>query len=1855
MFCIILPSVVVGDADGDCPGDDPEEHNHIDCVSDPTEDCTLTQEDCGDITMYRRCDPGGGLVFDEITSSLGWVVCVGETNIELTASGSDADYKYEQTATQSLNETDCACEPNDDWTDTDSEPQDVEGNFSAEWTLEDNLTDSDVDDALSITITANDNSGNYDVEAKLVDTGGDESECDEGSYIDDDSESITETMTVFKPTGISINKGKRHSSASSVGHEVYLNVVGDNATVTVQTSPANALSGGYDGNCWSFTGGTEGSNPGERNLALSSAGSTEFNASCSEDSASAQTLTNITVEVSSLETENEGELIEPNEGEENGGDGESDDDSVLYVASLRDSDSDANIDVIAATLNPATTTPGNEEIMPEDLPEGEWSFTGGEDGDDDLHRELSLTTSGEYTFTATCGNSEKTLIYKVIEIDTLEPEEGIEVANYAATFGDDDEPVRLFVICPDPEEENTSANIIATPKPVVPQEELPSDWTWEEGGPASEEQLFDSLMINTGEYLRADLKCGVSRKVTDVVIPKFTVLNEEDENYLRNRLFLDVTPKVTDDEETHPLLEGAYKLTWTDGNYVRIFNSPTGEDGEIEQEEQIAVCASEFPMVLWVEYSKCKEIDYKVKLIYEIDIQEDTTSTCEMDSDSIQLAKLNIFVNAGESSSAIPGTENGTSININGEVVGSGSPSYPDISSNISSGAVLALNHPLADSGNISTDPNAVSAKIYPRYEDKGRIFLRRNNNKIRLWKRLPSGLWVAATSFLQDLDAGESISPIKIEGIQASGFLKDTKLIVSQYVEYDDGESEYCKNEVPITVVRANVEGLFSGNKINEHNELFPGLFVRLNNDDDDGSGIADWDDESSVSKEDDLVSFNITTLPGGVAAGSIKYNVHGRIVFPWTFLRVWEDARRSRQVSSENELGEPLAMPVNLTRWLEGYQYPAHIPARAIAIYTAPAGGTHKDQLNITPMLVNIHLFDHDHSNHLVLYHDEEELYEENIPYAFIDLNNKDIDGDGTPDNENDTLEQNSQGEFLYDNLIVGNLHLNQLHSDPGLGLPPGIVLLKKTGIGQVRVFWKTQSGEHGAAQQILGPDDSQTDNLWAMMRPRKFGENETTGGTVDFIDDGMVIAIEGVQCGDVTLELSYIHPATGQTINDKTNITVSHIDLDIDSDNNNGFDLPDLSNEEDQIEDIQDDPENPGKLIFVNNSDPDMDTVPGFADGINKFDNEGANAAARFTPVVITLPESVDISKAKFKITYNESDPSEITRTGDDPSEYKYKLPPHAPNIAGRMRVWTKDGIESRRVEKITSQGDFIPSNEVFSFTDLPGETIIETNQWRLYVEAVTHSLNVGDAKINISVSPHGDDDYVFTDSIHLTAYASSIVEITGPNEYVKVQSPKPSMNAPKLTIRSYNVTNIRASEDGEKILGDIHVAGTVESTTCDLTPDPKGRIESLPIFINNAQESFAFVNVNVSKQVDESNWARPYAYHGTFNQTIAEVELQPGANIFRLAAIDPVFLNATFAEFSAGVDIDYPDPVSFNKATIALLSVSFPQDKTFEQIDETTPVTVTATVGANTFNGTFYQSADNPLLFTDGKAWVYFQDQSALEQSLLDTQQGLNTAYVWIPTLLPGVIEMPLKESAVDSSLLANHLVNLRVDLRGGLSGTEQDVIEARVRLNDGSWRTVELIETAVDSKQFEEVSLVAAGMRTFSSITQPNSVTVEPMSVTLADAPSVGGTGMMQVTVTDGQTGLSQESFYLEETASGSGEYNNDSSVTEDTAPPSYVDSELTSGPLSQSVVQVTAPGWSQTYATLIQGSQLSMDGTGNLVLEVDYLQDVDGQPQDPVLITPVQSMIRVMEDYIDNAPMKEQSNEKTCKNRNQQS
>jgi len=212
--------------------------------------------------------------------------------------------------------------------------------------------------------------------------------------------------------------------------------------------------------------------------------------------------------------------------------------------------------------------------------------------------------------------------------------------------------------------------------------------------------------------------------------------------------------------------------------------------------------------------------------------------------------------------------------------------------------------------------------------------------------------------------------------------------------------------------------------------------------------------------------------------------------------------------------------------------------------------------------------------------------------------------------------------------------------------------------------------------------------------------------------------------------------------------TFVVGSLIDLDIDSNNNNGFEITVRTPEEDEIEDIEDDPFYPGKIVMVNDGDDDGDGILNYVDGIDVYGNEGTNAGGKFVPVVIEIHDSVDVNTAKIRFRYFASDPVLIIRSGTEESGYVFEPAP------GSLRIWTKDGIESRLSASVGESGDFINSDTAYPVTMLGFD---ETQRKVvLYVEAIEASGNIADRKITVEIDPDGDDIFGYLgDEVNVTA--------------------------------------------------------------------------------------------------------------------------------------------------------------------------------------------------------------------------------------------------------------------------------------------------------------------------------------------------------------------------------------------------------------------------------------------------------------------------------------------------------------------
>lgn len=223
---------------------------------------------------------------------------------------------------------------------------------------------------------------------------------------------------------------------------------------------------------------------------------------------------------------------------------------------------------------------------------------------------------------------------------------------------------------------------------------------------------------------------------------------------------------------------------------------------------------------------------------------------------------------------------------------------------------------------------------------------------------------------------------------------------------------------------------------------------------------------------------------------------------------------------------------------------------------------------------------------------------------------------------------------------------------------------------------------------------------------------------------------------------------NPKTGDvvramTINRPVFASLMNIDIDLDSDNNQGFEMPDRSAAEEWQEAIVGDPERPGKTIVANTIDADRDGVTDYADGYDRlpdpFFEDDLSDRTRFVPIVIEA-SGIRLEDTSLVIDYDESDPLGVRTNGID----LYDLP------AGSMRLWRDDGDARRDGRSIDDGGSYIPPgiHPLANLMDGTGSLSVT-----LYVEVVSPSVTPGDLPMSITLFTHNRALPEFADTAHV----------------------------------------------------------------------------------------------------------------------------------------------------------------------------------------------------------------------------------------------------------------------------------------------------------------------------------------------------------------------------------------------------------------------------------------------------------------------------------------------------------------------
>lgn len=372
---------------------------------------------------------------------------------------------------------------------------------------------------------------------------------------------------------------------------------------------------------------------------------------------------------------------------------------------------------------------------------------------------------------------------------------------------------------------------------------------------------------------------------------------------------------------------------------------------------------------------------------------------------------------------------------------------------------------------------------------------------------------------------------------------------------------------------------------------------------------------------------------------------------------------------------------------------------------------------------------------------------------------------------------------------------------------------------------------------------------------------------------------------------------------------------IDLDIDSDNDEGFGIPGRLYAEDQIEDSEGEP---GKLITINNGDSDGDGIPDFADGYDLdplVEDDDETPGERFVPMVLDIRALADPENARVTFSYSGSDPALVV-VHDDPEGIAPPLYIAAP---GALRLWMKDGDQPRSAQVVPA-GDYIAPGQQYTLGDLglgPDGGAVT-----LYCEAVDTSGAAGELRIEASVEGEAAPD-----AVRLSAFGTRFVEVRPDGSLLPVSHPQVSEPSPTIVLTDWAVTNVRVSDDFSRLLADIYLVGEVDDAASDLIPGPEGVIEHLNLRLNGTPIDAdgrpvydgdptppITIPVLFTKAQQPTGLLKPYDFAGTFNAVLVGVEVAPGVNSVGLYASN-IYGFTGFAEGGFAIGFEPPQDPEF----------------------------------------------------------------------------------------------------------------------------------------------------------------------------------------------------------------------------------------------------------------------------------------------------------------------------------------------------
>jgi len=153
---------------------------------------------------------------------------------------------------------------------------------------------------------------------------------------------------------------------------------------------------------------------------------------------------------------------------------------------------------------------------------------------------------------------------------------------------------------------------------------------------------------------------------------------------------------------------------------------------------------------------------------------------------------------------------------------------------------------------------------------------------------------------------------------------------------------------------------------------------------------------------------------------------------------------------------------------------------------------------------------------------------------------------------------------------------------------------------------------------------------------------------------------------------------------------------LDVDIDSDNNNGFELPDRTLLEEASELSE---KMPGKRIRINTGDVNQNKIPDFAE-FEYVTKDGVRIEKKFVPFVVEIPDHIPIDGSTLEFQYSGSDPLAL-KIEDDPDHQGEKIYTAA---EGFQRIWITNATVKRNPQGLKQNGDYIAPNDIYSLLQL-----------------------------------------------------------------------------------------------------------------------------------------------------------------------------------------------------------------------------------------------------------------------------------------------------------------------------------------------------------------------------------------------------------------------------------------------------------------------------------------------------------------------------------------------------------------------